>query len=473
MSSRAGFLPAWLCAAVYAVLLLCIPTRLIVGPIGAPGTPANLFAVALLLWWCCAQLAGLGRIKGLTPLRVCVALFVSAVLLSFAAGHTAGWFQPADIHQRSDRRWAAATADEVTTIVSSAADRGLLALAGWLGILLITAEGVRSWRELERVVRWLVGAGAVVAGLGMIQYFTGRNVAALIHIPGLTSLINFGEALSRSELNRIVSTAAHPIELGVAMASLLPLTLHVALHTRKPIAWVPVVLVGAAALMSVSRSAVVVAGVALLVLWLGWPLRYKIIAVAIAPVAAVAARAALPGLLGSISSLFTGLSGDPSVVGRTSDYPLIFGLIAQRPLLGQGLFTFVPTVYRTVDNQALILLLELGFLGTIAFGALVITLVIGALRPRFRGGSPQQAHLGIAVAASALGVITSYVTFDALSFRQVAGLTFLYLGLCGAVWQLSRFNESTSTATSLPDEADEASTAPLTPTDATDRVPSP
>lgn len=442
---RAGFLPAWWFAAAYAVLLLCIPTRLIVGPFGAPGTPANLFAIALLLWWVCAQLGGLTSVRGVTPLRIATGLLLTSVLVSFSSGHFRGWTQPANIHQRTDRRWQAASTPEVISIVSSAADRGLLALAGWMGIMLLTAEGMRSWRDLEKLVSWIAAAGAVVAAMGVVQYFTRINVASFVRIPGLTSLLDFGEALSRSQLNRIVSTSAHPIELGVAMASILPLALHVALHSRKVLPWVTVGLLGAAALMSVSRSAIVVAGVALFVLWLGWPVKQKLIALAVAPVLALGARAAFPGLLGSITSLFRGLSGDPSITGRTDDYPLIFGLIADSPLFGQGLFTFVPTVYRTVDNQGLILLLELGIVGTVAFVGLVITLVVGAWHPSRHGGTPRQAHLGMAASASTLGIITSYVTFDALSFRQVAGLTFLYLGLCGAVWQLSRFSEATST----------------------------
>lgn len=430
-------LPAWGFAALYAIALLCIPTRLIVGPIGAPGTPANLFAMAGLLWWLCAVLGGLGQVRGLTPMRLAFGAFTVLVLLSYASGHLLGWAQPADIHQRSDRLWQEANVAEVTQTLASAADRGLLAFAGWAGILLLTSEGVRTWLDLDRLVTWVVRAGTVVALMGILQYFTRVNVAAWVQIPGLTGLRDFGNALSRSELNRVVATSAHPIELGVALASLLPFALHRSIHSKRLLTWVPTMVIGAAALMSVSRSAIVVGGVAFIVMFLGWPWRWRAAALLALPVLAVAGRAVLPGLLGTIRSLFTGLSGDPSIQGRTDDYPLVMAMVEQHPLFGQGLFTWVPMVFRTIDNQVLVLLLEVGILGTVAFGFLVVAGLWCAWAPIRRRCTPEQKHLGLAASAALLGIVSSYATFDSLGFRQVAGLTFLHLGICGAVWWLS------------------------------------
>lgn len=430
--------PAWFFSALYAVLLFCIPTRLIVGPIGAPGTPANLLAITGLLWWCCATIGGLNPRRGLSPIRVAIGFFAISGLVSYAAGQFAGWYQPADIHQRSDRLWTQLNASEVTATVGSAADRGLLALAGWLGIALMTAEGIRSWQQLEHLVSWIVGAATVVASLGILQYFTGANLAGFLQIPGLTPLSSFGATFSRSDLNRVVSTSAHPIELGVIMAALLPMALHRSLFSKRRITWIPTLLIGLAALMSVSRSAIVVAAVALLVMFLGWPNRWRLVALAVVPVAGLIGPIALPGLLGTIRSLFTGLSSDPSVAGRTDDYDLVFRMVEERPAFGQGLFTFIPMVYRTIDNQALVILLELGIVGAIGFLTLIAVGMYGALAPRRTRGTDQQRHLGLAVAASLLGIVISYFTFDAMGFRQVAGSTFLLVGLAGAVWYLAR-----------------------------------
>ena len=435
------FLPAWGFVAAYAALLLCVPTRLIVGPIGAPGTPANLLAIAGLLWWTCSLAGGLGQVRGLTLTRLAFITFTVATLLSYAAGHLRGWSQPADIHQRTDRLWEAADVSQVTEIVSSASNRGLLAFAGWAGVLLLTSEGIRTWEQLEKLVDWIVRAAALVAAMAVAQYFTGINVASYLRIPGLVGLIDFGNALSRSDLNRVVATSAHPIELGVVMAALLPLALHRALRdSRRPAPWVPVTLVGLATLMSVSRSAVLAGGIAFIVLFIGWSTKRRIIAAVVAVPLALALRVALPGLLGTIRSLFTGLEGDPSVTGRTGDYPLVFGLIEVRPVFGQGLFTFVPTVYRTIDNQMLVMLLELGVFGTAAFLLLFAAAQVAAWAPRRLRLDDQKKQLGLAISASLAGMVTSFVTFDALSFRQVAGLTFLFMGLAGAVHHLARLS---------------------------------
>ena len=80
-------------------------------------------------------------------MRVALALLTISTLASYVAGHMTGWYQPADIHQRTDRLWQAATASEVTAMAVSAADRGLLALAGWVGIAFLTSEGCR--RQLK------------------------------------------------------------------------------------------------------------------------------------------------------------------------------------------------------------------------------------------------------------------------------------------------------------------------------------
>ena len=121
--------------------------------------------------------------------------------------------------------------------------------------------------------------------------------------------------------------------------------------------------------MSVSRSAIIVAGVALLEMFAGLPNRWRLAAFIAAPIAAVAGRVVLPGLLGTIRSLFTGLEHDPSIAGRTADYSLVFASWASA--LCSGRASSPSSRYRTLDNQALVLLLELGVVGTLAFVGLL------------------------------------------------------------------------------------------------------
>lgn len=428
----------------YAVLLLCIPSQLIFAPLGAPGTPANMVGLAGLLWWACATIGGQNPVRGLTPTRVIVLLLTCAVLAAYVNGMVKGWYAPPNMRSDTDELWTLVTptVDETATAMISAADRGLLSFAGWMGIVLVTAEGLRSWRDLDLLVEWLCWLGCFVAGLGLVQFFTGFDIAALFQIPGLTANAAFGEVVSRSVLNRVSATAVHPIEFGVVMGSLFPLALHRALMrwgTR--LATLPAVLIGVAAFVSVSRSAVLVVGAGFIVLLLGWPARWRWNALMLAPVAIVGLRLAIPGLVGTLMSLFSNIQGDPSVKGRTSDYGVVMGLYEQHAVLGRGLFTFVPRYYRILDNQYLMLLVELGIVGLVAGILFFVVSVASARRAAKHALRPQSRHLGLATSASVVGMALSYATFDAWGFPMAAGTTFLLAGICGALWRLTSEEE--------------------------------
>jgi hypothetical protein len=451
-------LPAVAFLVVYAGLLLLIPSRLGIPAIGGPGKPSSLWALLCLGLWGFMTLAGWnsGRSR---PIRFATGAVAVAMLASYVAGHIVGWYQPADIHQRSDSNWRLVTPPDLRDVMISAGDRGLLAMAGWLGIVLVAAEGLRSWKDLERLVTWIVRFAGVVATLGLLQYFTGINVAAYIQIPGLSTAVDF-TTYTRSVLNRVVATSGHPIEFGVVMATVLPLALHRSLHNRNLGSWIPTGLIGLMVLMSVSRSAVLAMGAALLVLFLGWPTRWRLLALVAAPFIAVAGRAAFPGLLGTIRGLFTNIEGDPSVEGRTADYPVVMDVFAQNPLFGKGVYTWGTYYYRTLDNQVLVFLLEVGVIGLLALSALFATgFLSGVLSRRFTHDDRQR-HLGLALSAGIAGICLSYLTFDTLGFAQAAGLTFLFVGMAGAALRLSREQNASaaSTETEVPVATDEVGT---------------
>lgn len=433
--SRGFSYPAESYSALYVGVLFVVPSALVVGAIGAAGTPANLIAIAGLLAWLAMTLRGWNP-GTWTPVRVAFSLFVLAVLISYCAGHVAGWYQPADIHQRTDRAWVMADVAELTEKLTNGADRGLLALAGWAGVLLITADGVRSWQGLERLTQWLVRFAAVVAGLAILQYFTGINVAAALHIPGMQTVTELA-TFARSDLNRVVATAMHPIELGVVMAALLPLAVHRGIHSSHWREWIPAGMLAVVVLMSISRSAIIVAAGAVFILFLGWPWRWRLLLLAMAPVGAVAARAVFPGLLGTIQALFLHLGDDPSIAGRTDDYEVVARHFWEHPVVGQGFYTWIPMYFRTLDNQLLVMLLEIGIIGTVAFLGTILTAILSAVAVRRRVAAPQHQHLALAIAAGVFGISLSYITFDTLGFRQASGITFLLIGMAGAAWRLS------------------------------------
>ncbi|MFT4165244.1 MAG: O-antigen ligase family protein [Microlunatus sp.] len=422
--------------AVYAFLLLCIPSRLIVQPIGSPGTPANLWGMLALFWWCLITVGGKNPVRGFTATRAAAALLTASVLLSYAAANAHGWFAPANIRQSTDEAWTlvAVNADALASTMISAADRGLMSFAGWLGVMLVAADGLRGWNDIEKVCKWLSIFGSIVASLAIIQYFAGLDIAGLFNIPGLSANSDFGSVDSRSILNRVASTATHPIEFGVVMATLFFVALHRAIFSRgSPTCWMCPALIGIALPMSVSRSAILALAVAGLVVFLAWPSSWRLRAVVILPFAAVGMRLMAPGLGGTIRSLFTNIGNDPSITGRTDDYGPVLALYSDHWLLGRGLFTFVPRNYRILDNQLLMTLLELGILGLLALLLVVVVAVNNTLRAYRSGATLRQRSLAISVAGSICGAVLSYLTFDALGFPMIAGLSFLLFGLAGAI----------------------------------------
>ncbi|MEI5672943.1 MULTISPECIES: O-antigen ligase family protein [unclassified Nocardioides] len=424
----------------YAVLLIGVPSQLILQPLGAPGTPANLWALGGLLCWVCATVGGLNPVRGLTATRVAVGLLTAAVLAAYANGTASGWYAPPDIRQATDELWTLVppTVADTTATMIKAADRGLLSFAGWMAVVLVAAEGLRSWRDLELVVSWLAWLGTLLAGVGLLQFVAGVDIARYIQIPGLSANSDFGAVLSRSALNRVSGTAVHPIEFGVVLACLFPLALHHSIHRwGHRGASLPVVLVFVGSTLSVSRSAVLVLAVTLVVLLLGWPARWRLRALMLAPFAVVGLRLAIPGLVGTIVSLFKNVGNDPSVSGRTDDYGVVFSLYGEHPWLGRGLFTFVPRHYRILDDQYLMILVELGAVGLAAVLLLIVTGFANGRRARRRARTARSRHLGLVLSASILGGAVGMVTFDAWGFPMAAGLSFLLVGLAGAAAQLA------------------------------------
>jgi len=222
------------------------------------------------------------------------------------------------------------------------------------------------------------------------------------------------------------------------MAAIFPLALHRTIQEwRVKRTWIPTLLIGLAIPLSVSRSAILVTGVVLLVLLSGWPAAWRRRALVIAPVVIVAMRAAVPGLVGTIVSLFTNFFNDPSITGRTDDYTVVLSLYADHPWFGRGLFTFVPRYYRILDNQFLMSLVELGLIGLIAVISFFVVGFFSARGARRRTSDPGRRNLALSLSASIAGVVLSYATFDAWGFPMAAGLTFLLVGMAGAAWQIA------------------------------------
>lgn len=442
--AEADRLQAATVAVVLAVLLIGIPSVLIFHPLGAAGTPANMLGMLMLLWWISARLVpGLGVGAKWQPVRCAIGIFAVAVLLSYVASMIYGWGMPTGLQEKTAFGSGVLQPQTIQQVVAkevTSADRGLLSLAAWAGISLVIADGVRTWRELDRVLKALVFMGTFMAILGMLQYFFAVDLASYFQIPGLTPNADFGGIAVRS-VRRVEATAIHPIEYGVVLSAILPIALNRALYAppgRRRMRWLCVILIGAALPMSVSRSAILAVGIVLVVMFVGWSPRRKAYGLVAIACFAVAMKLLVHGLLGTIRSLFSNLGNDPSIQGRTEDYAVATRLFHEHPWFGRGFFTFIPALYRTFDNAYLLGVVEIGAVGVAALLLMFLIGIFTARGARRATTSPQGRDLGQALAASLAAIMVSAATFDMLGFPMAAGLTFFLLGCSGALWRISR-----------------------------------
>ncbi|MEO5319759.1 O-antigen ligase family protein [Arthrobacter sp. CC3] len=317
----------------------------------------------------------------------------------------------------------------------NALNLGLVRVAAFAGVLLVATDGIPNRERLIKLVRWLCFLGGMFAALGLLQFFTGQSFVEKLNIPGLT-VSDFGALQDRGGFNRSISTARNPLEYAFVLAMTLPLALTLALYdngSRLLVRWFPVATMTLAALLSVSRSAIIGVLVAVVVLMPSWSPAVRrwagVTAVALVGIVWVL----VPGMMGTIKGLFGGQ--DPSLKSRTDSYDIVSTFVEMNPLLGRGFGTFLPE-YRILDNQYLVTLIDMGVVGLVAFCAIPAVGFIAVIAARSHYAEPLLAKLGPALAASlaAGAVLTGF--FDALSFPQAAGVLFLVAGLCGSYWRM-------------------------------------
>jgi O-antigen ligase len=343
--------------------------------------------------------------------------------------------------------YAAGATHPLAGIQVTGSDRTLLIMLGFAGIALLAADGIGSLEQLNRVIRRLVNITAAIAGAGILQFYIGLDIARFVSIPGLVPAIPPTDKFAleeRGDLRRVVATSSHPIEFGVVMAVVLPIALHLALtatEDEKRKRWLCVGLIGIAAPLSLARAAILGLVCGLLMLWCGWPWERKKKALKAALFYLVAMRLLVDGLLGTIKGMFLNMFSDPSYQGRTMDYGKIGEMFSQRPWFGHGLGTFDPRIYFYLDNQYLGTLVETGLVGLLSMIGLFLVALFTARsvhRMCRAAGLTRLGELGRAMAASMFVIITTFITFDALSFRMAAGLLFVLVGIIGAAWRIAR-----------------------------------
>ena len=374
-------------------------------------------------------------------MRIALGVFALVALVSYASGM---------LHPLR--------ADEV-----GAGDRALLGLASWTGVALVAADMLRWPESVERLLRRIVGLGAAISVVGILQFMVGINLVGAVKVPGL-SINSLTGAIQDTggPLRRVAGTALHPIEYGMVLALILPFALHFALREqRRPkLWWAMCILIGVALPMSLSRSALLGVAVEFVVLFWIWTPRQRLRALVIAPIFLGAIRVFIPGLLGTIFSLFSNVSNDPSLQGRADLRAVAGDLVHQAPWLGRGFGTWVPTAFREAgivgvnhgafDNQYIGTTVDTGYIGLAALVLLLIVSVGVARGIRCRAREQARRDLGQAYLAAFLAVAIGMATFDGLGFPTFMGLFLLLFGTAGAMWRITRDEQRGSVATMVP-----------------------
>ncbi len=442
---------------VYLFLLVgfLLPARLIVEPLGGAGAPATLVALGVAVAYAVARLLPGALADGTQPVRTALLAFAAVTVLGYGVG----------------------LSRTLLTIEATSMDRALVASVGYIGLGLVVADGVRSREHLDRLLRMLVGGGVLLATMGILQFVVGIKPDDYLRVPGL-ALQEVTVNAERSFLTRVMGTTLHPIEYGVVLAVILPIALHYATTSRDGIRpsrwwWVAAGVVAIGTPMSVSRSSILGIAIGGLVLAAAWSWRRRVNLLVAALLVLVAMRAAFPGLLGTLKSYFLAYGQDPSIEGRTQDYPIAWAYIQQRPWLGRGLGTFPPEAYFYLDNEYLNRILTGGIIG---LAALVVLLLVGLGTARgvyHHAVDATSRSLGQALTASIAVTAFTWFTYDGLAFRLAAGVGFITLGAAGALWRLEvgRLRWGTAVDRSRPELVLAPRGRPEPPADAVDHPP--
>ena len=407
---------------VYAVSVMVFPSSAVIKAVGGGGYVAALVAYCLFLAWVAATLFGLHNpLDHRYPVRITLCTLWLVSLASYA------------LMKRS----------MLSVIQLTGADRWLLQLAAVSGVILVTAECLRSVEDIRRVLRALTWGGAFCGIVAALQFWLRLDITPYLRmLPGFS--LNQADAAyqsigSRGGLSRVAGTALDPIELGVVAGMLLPLAVYLAMHDDgRSLArrWFPVICITLAIPASVSRSAILAAGLALGVLIVSLPPARRLIGVAAILLAVVGIFMTAHGLLGTLKTYFLAGTSDNSIAHRVNNYPYVEQLVREAPWFGQGGGTYIVKGIHILDSQYLMTTIELGLAGAAALIFYLLWPALAALASRGRTTDPGLRDLCAALAGSELAAALCSGTFDSLSFPMFVNIQALVVGLIGAVWLL-------------------------------------
>ncbi len=400
---------------IEALLLGVLPAGLVFGPLGGVGSPARVLGLCLFLLWGCSVLMPESQVRPCIPVRIVLTMMWGSTLATYVV-----------LHLR------AMPAVEVTS-----SDTFLIQLIAFSGVALTAAEGLRSKDEVLLVIRAAVWAAAFSAFVAILQFQPGFDLTAwFAKIPLLSTNSAFGDVSSRGGFNRPPGTAIHPIEFSVVTATALAFAIHLLIHDHERPRWRRRLVFGLIALavpVAISRSALVASAVVLVYFLVGAPRALRARACGFLAGFSLAIFMLIPGLLGTLKGLVLAGQGDSSIATRTNDYAYVAKFLRERPWLGRGGGTFLPS-YRILDNQFLLTLVEMGVIGLVCVTVLFFSISCLGRAARRHAITDADRSLAQMFAAAGMASLVALFTFDALSFPTFTAFSSLWLGLAGAWW---------------------------------------
>jgi hypothetical protein len=403
------------------LIILFVPIRRYAFPGGLPFElePYRLYVMMIAVAWVSSLLIDRRVRVRSTGLEPPLFLFLGAVVISIAVN--------------SERIQELALGDDVA--------KKMTFFLSWVAVLAIIASVVKDSVDVDRMLKVLVGGGAVLAFLAIVESRTGAN--AFNGLNRLVPILSPEEAAPldvRGGQIRAYASAQHPIALGALLAMMTPLGVYLG-RRYGGWWWLAPSCLAVGALATVSRTAIVMLVVAMAVFAFLQPAALRRLWPFALPLL-LAAHLFLPGTVGTVRDLFfpeEGLVAQQQQAGpgsaRISSLGPALDEWSKQPLTGIGYGTRIPEGPRRnsiiYDDEWLSTLVETGAIGAGAW----LWLFVRASRRLGRASRRDPTDRGwllTALTASVIAYAVGMIFYDAFSFIQVSIVLFIVLGL-GAV----------------------------------------
>jgi hypothetical protein len=313
--------------------------------------------------------------------------------------------------------------------------------ASYFLVFYFVVSVVRTPRQVDLALRILVGGGAVIAVLAVIESRTGYN--PFDHLAQIFPFLKPLplETLQRGAEKRAFGPAQHPIALGALLVMLIPPALYLGYNSGRRRWWIAAMALTVGALSGVSRTSIVMFAPIALVFLLIKPTQAKRFWPALVP-ALIAIHFAVPGTLGTLKGSFFPKGGllasqrvhpdSQSSSGRLADIGPSLDELGPKPLFGLGLGTRITTGPkandRLLDDQWLGTVLDIGVAGLIGWLWLILRF-IRRMGSEAKNDLSNRGWLLTALVAPVAAFAVGMFLFDAFSFIQVNFVFFIMLAL--------------------------------------------